>query len=190
LVAIVHHCGIDASRPRGHTSLTSAVEVQLRVERVADLQVLVTVEAAKDIPEGTEIASRLEVMDLGPDEDGDPTTSLIVTPLDPCAPKPVSRFGNSKPKKLTRGQRCIQDAISEALQYSATSIVPIAGMMPVRAASVSDVKKEFDRRYPASDPDTAADAKRKAFGRAVEWLPSDQYGTGALNGSDWIWRIK
>jgi hypothetical protein len=190
LVAIVHHCGIDASRPRGHTSLTGAVEVQLRVERVADLQVLVTVEAAKDIPEGTEIASRLEIMDLGPDEDGDPTTSLIVVPLDPDAPKPVSRFGNSKPEKLTKGQRCIQDAINEALGYGANNIIPRAGMMPVNAVTVTDVKREFDRLYPASDPETAGDAKRKAFGRAMEWLPSDQYGTGALNGSDWIWRIK
>jgi hypothetical protein len=32
-VVIVHHCGIDASRPRGHTSLSGAVESQLKVER-------------------------------------------------------------------------------------------------------------------------------------------------------------
>jgi AAA domain-containing protein len=29
-VVIVHHCGIDASRPRGHTSLSGAVESQLK----------------------------------------------------------------------------------------------------------------------------------------------------------------
>jgi len=33
-VIIVHHCGIDASRPRGHTSLSGAVESQLKVERI------------------------------------------------------------------------------------------------------------------------------------------------------------
>src|SRR5262249_20834972 len=60
LVVIVHHCGIDATRPRGHTSLSGAVEVQLKVQKVGNLQMLVTVELAKDFAEGTEIASRLE----------------------------------------------------------------------------------------------------------------------------------
>jgi hypothetical protein len=166
LVAIVHHCGIDASRPRGHTSLTGAVEVQLRVERVANLQVLVTVEAAKDIPEGVEIASRLQVMELGLDEDGDKATSLIVVPIDPDAPKPISKFDKSKkPKRLTKGQRAIQDAINEALEHSSSSLTPIAGMPMVRGVKVIDVRKEFDRRYPAADPDNASDAKRIAFGR-------------------------
>jgi hypothetical protein len=80
LVAIVHHCGTDATRPRGHTSLTGAVEVQLAVKRGGDREVIVTVELAKDMPEGTEIFSKLEVVDLGTDPDGDRITSLIVLP--------------------------------------------------------------------------------------------------------------
>ncbi|MFZ2079915.1 MAG: AAA family ATPase, partial [Xanthobacteraceae bacterium] len=59
-VVIVHHCGIDATRPRGHTSLSGAVESQLKVERTATGEVIVTVELAKDFAEGTEIVSRLE----------------------------------------------------------------------------------------------------------------------------------
>ena len=35
LVIIVHHCGIDATRPRGHTSLTGAVEVQIAIKKAA-----------------------------------------------------------------------------------------------------------------------------------------------------------
>ena len=53
LVVIVHHCGIDGTRPRGHTSLSGAVEVQLAVKKTGDRQVTVTVELAKDMPEGT-----------------------------------------------------------------------------------------------------------------------------------------
>src|SRR5215213_6257314 len=34
-VVVVHHCGIDGTRPRGHTSLTGAVEAQLAVKRDA-----------------------------------------------------------------------------------------------------------------------------------------------------------
>jgi RecA-family ATPase len=32
-VLIVHHCGIDGTRPRGHTSLTGAADAQLAVKR-------------------------------------------------------------------------------------------------------------------------------------------------------------
>ena len=38
LVILVHHCGIDGTRPRGHSSLTAAVDVQLAVERLGDRQ--------------------------------------------------------------------------------------------------------------------------------------------------------
>ena len=71
-VIIVHHCGIDASRPRGHTSLSGAVESQLKVERANTGEVIVTVELAKDFAEGTEIVSRLEPVPLGTDADGGP----------------------------------------------------------------------------------------------------------------------
>ena len=82
VVIIVHHCGIDASRPRGHTSLSGAVESQLKVERADGGQVVVTVELAKDFAEGTEISSRLDCVDLGTDADGDPITSLVVLPVE------------------------------------------------------------------------------------------------------------
>ena len=82
VVIIVHHCGIDASRPRGHTSLSGAVESQLKVERADGGQVVVTVELAKDFAEGTEISSRLDCVELGTDADGDPITSLVVLPVE------------------------------------------------------------------------------------------------------------
>jgi hypothetical protein len=58
-VIIVHHCGIDASRPRGNTSLSGAVESQIKVERGNTCEVFATVELAKDFAEGAEIVSRL-----------------------------------------------------------------------------------------------------------------------------------
>jgi len=58
-VVIVHHCGIDGTRPRGHTSLTGAVEAQLAVKRDTANQVIVSVEHMKDGPEGDVIAFRL-----------------------------------------------------------------------------------------------------------------------------------
>jgi hypothetical protein len=108
LVAIIHHCGIDATRPRGHTSLSGAVEVQLAVNRAASGEVVVTVELAKDFPEGAEIVSRLEPVDLGTDADGDPLTSPVVLPADLSA---VIRQAPSR--KLSDRQRLALAALDE-----------------------------------------------------------------------------
>ncbi len=81
-VIIVHHCGVDGSRPRGHTSLTGTVDVQLAVKRDPAGNVLVTVVCMKDGAEGDVIASKLEREELGIDEDGDPITSCVVVPVE------------------------------------------------------------------------------------------------------------
>jgi hypothetical protein len=81
-VVIVHHCGVDASRPRGHTSLTGAVDAQLAVKRDTGDNVVVEIEWMKDGPEGDIIASRLEAIEVGQDVDGDAITSCVVLPTD------------------------------------------------------------------------------------------------------------
>jgi AAA domain len=79
-VVVIHHCGLDATRPRGHTSLTAAVDVQIAIKRGGDLEVIATVEHAKDDKEGDEIFSRLHRVDIGFDADGDPINSLVALP--------------------------------------------------------------------------------------------------------------
>jgi hypothetical protein len=46
-VAIIHHCGVSGDRPRGHTSLTGAVDAQLAVRRDDGGIITVKVEMAK-----------------------------------------------------------------------------------------------------------------------------------------------
>jgi hypothetical protein len=75
VVAIVHHCGINDSRPRGHTSLTGAADVQLAVRRDGDRNFTVTVEYMKDGPEGDVLTCRLDTVEVGADADGDRITS-------------------------------------------------------------------------------------------------------------------
>jgi len=106
-VVIVHHCGIDGSRPRGHTSLSAAVESQLKVERTAAGEVIVTVELAKDFAEGAEIVSRLERVPLGTDLDGDEISSLVVLP----AEAPTKR--STTTRKLTDRQKLALAALDE-----------------------------------------------------------------------------
>jgi hypothetical protein len=59
-VIIVHHCGLEANRPRGHTSLTGAAEAQLAVSRHSTGEIVTTVEYMKDGAEGDRIVGRLE----------------------------------------------------------------------------------------------------------------------------------
>jgi hypothetical protein len=99
-VVIVHHCGIDGSRPRGHTSLTGTADAQLAVKRDVLNNVVVTVECMKDGPEGETITSHLEVVEVGTDEDGEPITSCIVVEADAAGvprktpkPSPVPQAG-------------------------------------------------------------------------------------------------
>jgi hypothetical protein len=81
-VILVHHCGIEGTRPRGHTSLTGACDAQIAVKRDAVDNISATVELAKDGPQGDVILSRLEVEEVGHDEDGEPITSCVIIPVD------------------------------------------------------------------------------------------------------------
>jgi AAA domain len=81
-VIIVHHCGIDGTRPRGHTSLTGAVDAQIAIKRDAAENVLVEVEWMKDGAEGEVLVNKLEVVEVGTDADGEPITSCVVLPAD------------------------------------------------------------------------------------------------------------
>jgi AAA domain len=84
-VAIVHHCGVAGDRPRGHTSLTGAVDAQLAVKRDDAGIITVKVEWLKDGQEGAEIVSLLNPVELGADSYGDPIESCVVVADDPVA---------------------------------------------------------------------------------------------------------
>lgn len=128
-VVIVHHCGIDASRPRGHTSLSGAVESQLKVERIATGEVIVTVELAKDFAEGTEIVSWLDRVELGTDADGDPVTSLVVLPVE----GPIQR--RTATRKLSPRQKLALAALDECAISGGTPAPPRL-KLPTRTVAV------------------------------------------------------
>jgi hypothetical protein len=124
-VAIIHHCGVSGDRPRGHTSLTGAVDAQLAVKRDNAGIITVKVEWLKDGQEGAKIVSRLEQVELGADSCGDPIVSCVVVADDPVAmlmATPVSQIvrpaaAKLKPKvKLGLDQlhACITEAGREA----------------------------------------------------------------------------
>ncbi len=107
-VVIVHHCGVDGTRPRGHTSLTGATDAQLAVKRDALKNIVVSVEWMKDgDSEGDMIASRLEQVEVGVDEDGDPITSCVVTPAE-ITPQTFQQ------KRLTANEQAMLNILRDA----------------------------------------------------------------------------
>jgi AAA domain/Bifunctional DNA primase/polymerase, N-terminal len=77
-VGIVHHCGVQGGRPRGHTSLSGADDVQIAVERDEAGIIITKVEYMKDGDASAPMASLLERVELGTDDDGDPITSCVI----------------------------------------------------------------------------------------------------------------
>jgi hypothetical protein len=107
LVVIVHHHGIEESRPRGHTSLRGAVDVQIKITRDEQNNIIAVIEDMRDGPEGAQIASRLVVVEVGQDVTGKPTTSAAIEPADAVLPKrPTAR--------LTPNQRTMLSLLEEA----------------------------------------------------------------------------
>lgn len=178
LVAIVHHCGIDATRPRGHTSLSGAVEVQLAVKRGAPSEVIVTVELAKDFAEGAEIFSRLEIVEVGTDPDGDPITSLVVLPAD------ASTVRRPSTRKLSDRQRLALDALDECLSSQAAHRAPADLQLPA-GTIVVPITAWRDQMYSRGVLDRDAKSPREDFRRVRNGLQARN-----LIGvhSDRVWR--
>jgi len=139
---------------------------------------------ARDGEEGPISAFALEFIELGIDADNEPYGSCCIIPADG-----TSRF--DKTTAGTKGKLAIVDAINETLDGQGKIICPRAGMASVKAAKVSDVHMEFNRRYVVidTDPAKAANAKRMAFKRALDNLSPAEFGAGSAEGADWVWRI-
>lgn len=108
LVIIVHHCGIEGTRPRGHTSLTGAVDAQIAVKRDGAGNVVATVEWMKDGPEGDTIVSRLAPVTVGTDDEGDAITTCVVEPAEAEGPA-----ATTPSRRLSDRQRLALDALTE-----------------------------------------------------------------------------
>jgi hypothetical protein len=109
-VIVVHHCGVANNRPRGHTSLSGADDAQIAVDRADDGLVTVKVEHMKDGDASAPMACRLERVELGIDDDGEPITSCIVMPVEG-----VTASASTAASKLTASQRRFVDILNEAI---------------------------------------------------------------------------
>ena len=141
VVIIVHHCGVDATRPRGHTSLIGAVDAQVAVKRDAADNIVVTVERMKDGPEGETIVSKLEAVEVGTDMDGDPITSCVVVPVDGAAVRATTT------RKLSDRQKLALDALANCAADRGQSPPATLGLpVGLLAVNVADWRDELYAR--------------------------------------------
>lgn len=78
VVMPIHHCGYDSSHPRGHTSLSAAIDAQLSVKQKSGI-ISTTVELIKDDEAGAIIESYLEIVEIGLDTYGNSIKSCIIS---------------------------------------------------------------------------------------------------------------
>jgi hypothetical protein len=163
-VVIVHHCGHEGTRPRGHSSLIGAVDAQIAVKRDTADNIIATIELMKDGSQGDEFASRLEVVEVGIDDDGDKITSCIIAPIEGLV---SSR--KYKAAKLTKGAKIALDALHEGVgDYGA--IPPASNHIPGGVKCVTiDQWREYALRRGISTSDKES-ATRMAFVSATESL--------------------
>jgi hypothetical protein len=170
LVVIIHHCGHGGDRPRGHSSLMGALDVQIAVRRDDDNNVVAVLELAKDSEVGTTFLSRLKPVPIFTDQDGDPVTSCVIEEVDEEADEPASGGKAKKwPKHLTVFKRALLEAVDSAGKMSR----PLPDMPEVKVVDREAVRTVFHKLYvPASDGgkrkdggDNITKARNAAFGR-------------------------
>lgn len=141
VVVMVHHCGVDERRPRGHTSLTGAVDSQISVKRDGSGNIVATLEYMKDGPEGDVFTSRLETVEVGMDEDGEPITSCVVRPV-------AGETGKTAPtRRLPDRQKLAVDALADALNRRGELAPAIFGLpADTTAVTVPEWREEMFAR--------------------------------------------
>jgi hypothetical protein len=141
-----------------------ALDVQVAVKRDAADNIIAEVELMKDGPQGGKFTSRLEVVEVGTDDDGDKITSCVVMPVESATPG-----RKDKPVKLTKGAKNALAALREAIS-DLGKVPPAANHIPsgVKCVTKEQWEDYFERRYAGSK-----DAVRMAFKRGSESLQAD-----------------
>lgn len=108
LVLLVHHTGKDATKGmRGHSSLHAALDAAIEVCREGDRREW-KMHKSKDGEDGEAHPFRLDVVEVGTDDEGEPITSCVVVPEESTG-EAVRRVLPPK----SGNQRVIWDALGE-----------------------------------------------------------------------------
>jgi hypothetical protein len=167
VVIIVHHCGYDESHARGHTSLAAAVDAELSITRQpGTLLCEVTVKHMREGREETKVVSKARIVPLDPDRNGRPRSSIVLTPTDEAIDPTAGKGG-----RPDEAAQVLQFALRMALEPHGVMHTP-DGKLPLKAVEKEALRNVFNRHYVdgEEDKERSADARRKAFGRALSKL--------------------
>jgi hypothetical protein len=185
VVIIIHHCGYDESHPRGHTSLTGAVDAEFEVVREGMLVTIKNV-TMRDGPEGFEIRSQAEIVEVGEDINGKVLTSLVIAPTDaPAAPSKKRKGG-----RPNVGTPILVEALRAALAERGGIFRPEGARAAEHVVDETEVRARFAVAYPAgeADPAKAAHATVVAYQRALQGAVADGIVVkGVRSGDPVLW---
>lgn len=148
LVLLVHHTGKDGTKGmRGHSSLHAALDAAIEVRRDGDSREW-SIAKAKDGQDGEGHPFRLDVVEIGTDDEGEPITSCIVVPEQKAA--------EATKRRIPKGgnQRIVWDALGDLLRES--KHFGKAGAPPTRPCV------ELEAAIVAIAPRLTCEDKRKA----------------------------
>jgi hypothetical protein len=184
LVAIVHHCGHDETRPRGHSSLMGAIDGQIKVDRPErGTSMTAEVELMRDGPEGKVIRSIVKQIEVHTMPNGKVLTSPVLIP-DEAAAKTARLPKEMKNARSTAFVR----ALDEAMNKYGVIYQPDSGMIPVTAVDQEKVRTRFYELY--NDGKASPDTKKHAYSRALEDAQKARYienRTDLKTGITMIW---
>lgn len=180
LVILVHHTGKDATRgPRGSSALTANLDALIEVRRDGkSSERSWSAFKVKDGVDGAEHAFRLDVVELGIDDDGDVISSCVIEGMGEVVPVE---------KPLTGSNRIALDALRSVTQHQATP-ADIAERYCLQ--SPSDIAKLSDWKAASISQgittSTDPESQRRSFNRAAKGLADS--GKVIVSG-EWAWPI-
>ena len=155
LVGLIHHCGVAGGRPRGHSSLSGADDVEISVAKDGSGLITVTVDLMKDGPVAAPFGCRLESVSAGIDDDGDSITSCVVIP---------AAAGTRRDSPLTNNQTRFVDILRQAIIECPATPIELGGTdtVPIGVIAVArDVLKNIAWQRDGSTKWKAAKAGRR-----------------------------
>ena len=196
-ILLVHHSGHSSTdRGRGHSSLDAAGDTILQVSEVAGAlgTYRMEVKKAKDEALSDPIFYRLEPVDLGIDQDGDPITSCIVEPLGASdRPAPARKLRTKSVDATLLNSVMIEqrDRLGRAAPRDLIDTLSRGGREKDAGAlsagqlvfEIESLREPFYDRA-GHDRDTPRDTLKKKFQRARDYL--QQAGEIDVSGK-WLW---
>jgi hypothetical protein len=162
-IAVVHHGtkASDGRSPRGHGSLEGADDALIEVQKLEGGIRTATLVHSKDDADGMRWGFKLDLVNLGTDDDGDAVTTLIVREE---LKAPEQAAGPAKPSQNEQIALACLDAAIDAEQTSTT----VGDDHESRPAVFELAWRQ--RYYATAKPGETDKAKQQAFRRAVEGL--------------------